>query len=168
MNAWIGVDPGARYTGVVGRHQGVATWTVIDREQHPGRYLEAIEEAVHAAWDDLATFSPRIAIENFVEPTPHMGLVGVRELIATAFTIGWLDRAFGDAVFIRPGGHGHRPWATYPPELITKAEERHAKARPLATAGQSSLMRHARSAYDVAGAAPLHARREASLRGARP
>jgi hypothetical protein len=166
VSAWIGVDPGARYTGVVGHHEGVATWTVIDREHHGQRYLEAIEQAIHDAWNDLASFSPGVAIEDVNAPSPHMGLARPADLIALGRVIGYLQRAFPAALLIPPNKHGSRPWGTYPRELLTAREWTNAQAKPLAIAGQSSLMRHVRSAYDVAQAAPMAARLHAARRPA--
>jgi hypothetical protein len=168
MNAWIGVDPGARWTGIVAVENGrVAACVVIDWNYYPDRYLDQVEQRISIA---VAALSPsaQVAIEDVNAPSPHMGLARPADLIALGRAVGYLQRAFPGALLIPPNKHGSRPWATYPAELLTAREQANAKAKPLAVAGQSSLMRHARSAYDVALAAPLHARREASLRGARP
>jgi hypothetical protein len=174
---WVGVDPGARYSGVCASNGGdVVTWTVVDREDDPATYLVRVETEVCMALahpNFLVTGSRTIdgaavAIEDVNAPSPHMGLARPADLIALGRAVGYLQRAFPGALLIPPNKHGSRPWGTYPAELLTAREQANAKAKPLAVAGQSSLLRHARSAYDVALAAPLHARREVSLRGARP
>jgi hypothetical protein len=167
VSAWIGVDPGARYTGIVAvEDRKVAACVVIDRDHYPDHYLDQIEQRVRVA---LAALSPsvQVAIEDVNAPSPHMGIARPADLITLGRTVGYLQRAFPDALLIPPNKHGSHPWGTYPPELLTAREKVNAKAKPLAVAGQSSTMRHARSAYDIALAASLNARLEASLRGPR-
>jgi hypothetical protein len=172
---WVGVDPGARYSGVCASNGGdVVTWTVVDREDDPATYLVRVETEVCMALAHpsfLVTGSRTIdgaavAIEDINAPSPHMGIARPADLIALGRAIGYLQRAFPAALLISPNKHGSRPWGTYPPELLTAREKANAKAKPLATAGQSSLMRHARSAYDVAQAARVAARAQTARRPA--
>lgn len=168
---WVGVDPGGRYAGVVGILGRVpVTWAVIDRDaegQRPETYRTRIETAVSLASGRLGV-GARVAIEGVVAPNAyHQGklkLTDPADQIELARVLGWLEHAFPGAVIVRPGKHGHQPWGTYPEELMTPGEARNARLYPLKEAGQSTLLRHARSAYDVARNAPTTAQRAARSR----
>lgn len=89
-----------------------------------------------------------VAIEDTVAPSPHMGLTNVSGLMTTERLLGALLWAFPDAVLVPPAGNGSGPLSAYPEAL-----------RPTRGKGAGrDLLRHCRSAWDVAGSAPYVAR----------
>jgi hypothetical protein len=167
VTVWVGVDPGSRETGIVARDgRDLTGWAVIDRHQtEPGtdRPGHATLAEIEAAVRCLLTDGARVAVEEYLPPNPHVSWTGgrstvtYRDAINTALVIGWMLRAFPDAVLIAPGGHGSQLLATYPRALVTDREYAHAVRRRTLTraAPQNSAMRHARSAWDVAGSAAM-------------
>ena len=106
-----------------------------------------------------------LAIEGVRKPnTHHKGEKRLNDpiyVMALAATWGALLARFPSAVTVPPGGNGSGLLATYPADLVTPSERR-AKGGLMRQAGTTSLISHARSAWDVAGYAAHLAR----LRGA--
>jgi hypothetical protein len=165
MTVWVGVDPGME-TGIVARDgRTLIGWRVIDAKDvepgaaRPGRpTMELIEATVRA----LGGVDTRVAVEDTVPPNSHHdGRLSIRQvepLLRTAGVVGWLLRAFPDAVLVRPAGNGHDPLAAYLaacPDLVSQREHANAirKGTLMAKAPQHSQLRHARSAWDIAGVA---------------
>ena len=130
--------------------------TTVTRDDRPlAPYLAEIISVVGVLADDAATRGdddPLVGIEDINPPSPHVRLINPRGLIDTATVIGAvLGRFSADAwvtaVLVPPGGNGSAPLAAYPTVL-----------RPTRGQGKGhDVMRHCRSAWDVAGAAPaLH------------
>jgi hypothetical protein len=165
---WVGIDPGSRYTGIVARNgKQCLHAAVIDANDDPVTYRTRICQGYITA---LMTFADdrdaSVAIESISAPKPFIDgrktFTRPADLITLGRILGYLEHALPHAVLVDPDHHGSRPWGTYPDELITAGERR--TLQPLKTAGQSSQMRHARSAWDVT----LTAERAARLTGARP
>lgn len=163
---WIGIDPGSRWTGIAAREDATClTAGVIDANDDPDTYRPRI---VAAVMDALITFDDdthvRIAIESINAPKPYIDgrktFTRPADLIALGRILGYLERALPNAILVAPDRHGSQPWITYPAELITPGERR--ALNPLKTAGQSSTMRHARSAWDVTKTAERMTRTGAS------
>jgi hypothetical protein len=181
---WIGIDPGARWTGIVVRNGTcLLGWTVIDRqkvdpdsERHTPKTMEAVAEAIGLLADPATC---RIAIEDAIAPNPHVtrqdgsSLTNPRGIIETARMVGYLQCAFPGAVVVRPNGHGSNALASYldgpggivtttGPGLVTAREKTNAiRMRRLATrAPDNPPQCHARSGWDIAGAAAAEARIE--------
>lgn len=147
----IGVDPGGQATGiVVMEFPDTYLWAkVVQRRPDRGRnadtltpYLEEIIGALAAA----ETFFPKtgetppIAIEDVVDPNPHLGITAVRGIIDTAQVVGLLRYRYRkSAVLVRPRGHGSLPLSAYPHQLVGPTERK-----------GEGVLRHARSAWDVA------------------
>lgn len=85
-----------------------------------------------------------IAAEDIVDPNPHLGITALRGLLDTALVLGGILGRWPDTVLVRPGRHGSQPLPAYPPQL----------AGPRESIG-TGILRHARSAYDIAGAAGM-------------
>lgn len=167
----VGVDPGARQTGlavavVTGAYAngagvsllGSTTVTRDDRiadllepdERYLALVLGAIRDAVTGHKPDV------IAVELVSRPRQHLNGGRARggkggaaadptALMATATVIGAVfgrSWAPADLVRVPPGGNGSRPVGAYPVELRGPRESLH-------TVGTGQL-RHERSAYDVA------------------
>ena len=170
MIVWLGVDPGADGTGMallaVGRTVELLDHRVVLNDgdsvghQYVARVLGAIEqvrEGYARATDGLLAAPGRGAIRVAVEKvnSPTGFAAGKRHpinplwLLGCAVVQGAVMAMHPDAVLVPPGGNGHGCYGAYPEDLVTAAERRR---RGWATlrAGQSSDMRHARSAWDCA------------------
>lgn len=165
----VGVDPGEAATGVVTRRgNDVAAQQVIRSGRiHGGRhvivshdYLAQVLAAVNSQVVQSVRRTgqlPALAIEGLNAPSPHMGTINPRTLIASGVVLGAVLGLYGHpigeplverVVIVPPGSHGSQPVAAYPQQLSSPAER---KRGPLHVAGGN--LRHARSAFDVAGAA---------------
>lgn len=176
--AWIGVDPGARWSGIVAR-QGTRLlgWRVIDVHDlepgadRPGELTLAAIEATISELGALAGGTFRVAVEDTVPPNSHhegrVSIVQVEPLLRAAEVVGHVRRAFPGTVLVRPHGHGSSALASYLaacPELVTPREHANAvrKGTLLARAPQNTTLRHARSAWDVAHSGSVQARIDAA------
>lgn len=172
----VAVDPGPSYTGVVAR-QGdeLVAWMVAvraDRQvteplvDHAERTHSVICEVGDEAEGLLNVDIDVFAVEDYNPPTPHVGYVDPLQVSETAWLTGFcygscreLARWVGPrrrAVLVPPNRHGRSLLGAYPEELTTEGERR-GNWRWRA-AGRNTLESHARSAWDVAGAAPAQLR----------
>jgi hypothetical protein len=163
---WVGVDPGGRDTGIVLRLGGecfgafvvtrtgepgtdLADWEAGDWAHYLGEILGTVALLVaRAAKLPRAGANPaRVAVEGLTNPggRAHGQVAPIRpiDLAATGLVLGAVVTAHPTATVVAPGGHGSGPTIAYPAELVGSRER----------AGRGR-MRHARSAWDVAGAAP--------------
>lgn len=113
--------------------------------------MQAVVDAVFELAGDQQFY---VAIEDVVEPNPHLGLSNVGAILRTSEVLGFVRCKFPYAVLVRPNRHGSQLLMSYPEELVTKREMDFAKrsgtlGRP---APQNSDLRHARSAFDIARA----------------
>lgn len=174
----VGVDPGARQTGlavVTGDGRTLLASSTIVRDGRIAELLVPDERylanVVGALRDACRAWGPEIvAVELVSRPRQHLngglargGKGGAAAdpsaLLATATVIGAIaGRSWtpADLVLVPPGGNGGRPVGAYPPELRGPREQLH-------TVGTGKL-RHERSAYDVALAGARHARLERARR----
>ena len=152
---WIGVDPGARYTGVVVRRGNDLldhrTYTRVSTGELPDRaYLRRI---VLDLMDLVELHGAGVAVEGVQKPSPFMGKTGnvsfsnVTGILGTAAVWGAVVAVL-PAQIVPPGKNGSAPMRAYPVEL-----------RPTSGRGAGKdKLRHERSAWDVAGAASAAAR----------
>ncbi|MCA1841749.1 MAG: hypothetical protein LC792_00905 [Actinobacteria bacterium] len=140
----IGVDPGAAETGVVVRRgDDLVSAVVIDRR--PGQPLAVYLASVLRVLRVVAVEGATIAVEDVTPPNPHMGMIAVGGLIGTAAVLGAVLGAHPGAVVVPAGGNGSGPLCAYPPSL-----------RPTRGKGAGyDRLRHARSAWDIAGGAAV-------------
>jgi hypothetical protein len=164
VTAWIGVDPGARFTAATLRDgRNLIDFRVIERvedETEIGvgpRYWDEITYAVEEL--HRHTSRPRIAVEGVRPPNSHhqgqkkfTRPIDVMALAATFAAV--LTRCPG-ATIVPPDGNGSGMLAGYPEELVTAGERRHGLMRE---APHSSKISHARSGWDIAGEAARMAR----------
>lgn len=144
----LGIDPGGKTTGMVLRHgRAVLAALLVTNSDAPVLSDEYLAEVLGGARDlreqGWLAGLPLVAVEDVVHPNPHLGLANLDGLLQTAQVIGALRCAFS-VVLVRPGGHGSAPLSTYPPELVGPHEPK-----------GTGKLRHARSAWDVAGAARI-------------
>jgi hypothetical protein len=174
---WIGVDPGARRTGIAMRNgTTLLGWRLIERATDEGEtgagptYWADIHDAIRG----LAITAPgdwRLAIEGVRAPGGFRDgkrqFAHPRDLIALAATYGAILDHHPGAVTVPPGAHGRGALTAYPTALITAAERRLGVNR---AAGDSAPISHVRSAWDVAGMGPRIARQRivARTEGATP
>lgn len=182
MTVWIGIDPG-KDTGIVVRDRDRLLWWDVIEGDEPAenevlseRTLDAVKAGVRAAIaaaDDYSAIHDiggpaRLAAEGVVRPNSHhegeKSFVDPFAVAIPAVALGAVRGAFRVDVIVPPNKHGSNWLVTYPPELVTAAERRHGLNRP---GGKSSTVRHARSAWDVAGAATAVRRIELARAGAR-
>lgn len=169
----IGVDPGARATGIVVRAgQELLAHTVVERPADgdlPGGVTPAyLADVAAQARAYVATHRAAVvAVENVVEPNPHVNrrrgsaVINVAGILGAAVVLGHLHATFPGLVLVRPARNGSQLLAAYPAELVTAAERRQGLNRP---AGDSAVIRHARSAWDVAGTGALAHRLDTATR----
>lgn len=175
---WIGIDPGGTWTGIVLRDGGeLVGWDVIRRDGDettlgPGpRYVDQVVASVGELV--RGRDGVRVAMEDVTPPTGFAG--GRRAPIDPAHVMGLAYVAGGVASRLAPlvvpaGKNGGRPLSMYPAELVTHAERIRKHPQGLHRAagrGCADGRHHARSAWDVAGAAVLVARVEAARDRAR-
>ena len=177
MTVWVGIDPGARNTGVVAMRGRDILWAKVFTNPGPlipePAYLVGTADAIYgrvagAFWgeigEDLPRFAgedlPRFAIEGVSAPKGFAGgkrsPLNPEAIIGAAATFGALVATFRDAIIVPPGGNGSKPMGAYPRELVSAAEQR--KPGWAGRVGESSNARHMRSAYDVILKARIQAR----------
>lgn len=159
----VGVDPGARATGIVlvGGTGLVAGVSVENPEgallPPPGEYLDRVVRAVF----DLAESAPGcvVAVESVTRPSWHVAKSASRgaagnptALLGTAVVLGGVLGAYPGAVLVRPGRNGSAPMGGYPEELVSAGERRKPGWEMRVGGGK---LRHQRSAWDVALAAQI-------------
>lgn len=168
----VAVDPGPSYTGVVARQgESLLAYTVVTRgaweeslEAYARRVLEDVEVVVGSARSingDVSVY----AVESYDPPNPHVGAVHPTQIAETAWLTGFVYQALRDiareqqvsCVLVPPNKHGRSALGAYPEELVTEGERRGSSWR-MRPAGRSTDVSHARSAFDVAGAAPAQLR----------
>lgn len=158
----VAIDPGAKRTGIVARQgdQLLADRICERRDGEPIdvyalRGSQAVIDVAVEAKGDLVLVDV-LAVEAYNPPTPQMGTVALESVVDTAYLVGWLHADVADItvrpVLVPPGQHGRALFGTYPETLVTDREKRRRNWR-LQPAGRSAPTSHARSAWDVAGAA---------------
>ena len=173
----LGIDPGGRWTGLCIRLGSAATaHQVITRagDEDVVRgigvgpvYIADVMAAIAALEIQVATAYPAgpplIAVEGVTRPNPHLNRANGRALtdptgiLGTAMILGAVLATYPNAVIVPPGHNGERPLSTYPTVLVAARELAHGANRV-----GGGILRHARSAFDVAGQAGMHARLRAA------
>lgn len=148
----IGVDPGARYTGVVIRDGDVVLHaSTLLREKD----VDAVAWARQVVADItviLADLDPMpMGIEGVSDPKGfthgNRDAINPAHIMRAAVVLGAVAQAFPSAVIIAPGGNGSQHVSHYPASLRGR--------RPGSLPGTTSggTRGHEQSAYDVAGKA---------------
>lgn len=149
MTRILGIDPGSAQTGLCVVERGnVLAVEVLERPKAIS--IDSWCAFVCRNLDDFVRGVNLVAIEDINAPNPHMGMTNPRPHMETSRLIGsivtYIDNRFVcDVVMVPPGGHGSNPLATYPTELVGPNEPK-----------GTGRLRHARSAWDVAMAAPTY------------
>lgn len=150
----VGIDPGARYTGVVVRDG--------DAVLHASTLVRP-DAASATDWAVAVTVEAERILRGFPAGTP-VGVEGVsdpkgfnrgqraainpRDIIRAAVVLGAVVATWPSAIVVPPGGNGSQHYTHYPASLIGR--------RPAALPGSTNnagTRDHEQSAYDVAGKA---------------
>jgi hypothetical protein len=149
-----GVDPGARFTGVVVRDGDVvlhATTLVRPKNMNATDWAVQVIRDVQAIVATFAT-APPIAVEGVNDPKGfHHGkraAINPKDIIRAGIVLGAVVATWPDAPVIAPGGNGSQHYSHYPADLIG----RRPKELPGST-NSAGTRDHEQSAYDVAGKA---------------
>lgn len=151
----VGVDPGARYTGVVVRDG--------DAVLHSSTLVRPQEMASGTEWALSVIAQLRVILADFPAMMP-MGIEGIsdpkgfqhgkkaainpKDIIRAGIVLGAVVATWPTAVIIDPGNNGSQHYSHYPAELIGR--------RPADLPGAANgagTRNHEQSAFDVAGKA---------------
>ncbi len=151
----IGIDPGARYTGVVVRdgdvvlHASTLVRSLEDREGTDWALL--VVRRIEEILQDYPQMIP-VGIEGINDPKGfHHGkqaAINPKDIIRAGIVLGACVQRWPTAIIVPPGGNGSQHYTNYPAELIGR--------RPkdlLGSTNGAGTRDHEQSAYDVAGKA---------------
>lgn len=172
----LGIDPGGAHTGFAVRAGNVVLAHLVVERAEPSAEKGLLQltraylaEVVVVARQLVEVHDVAVlGIEGVTKPNPHVNrrngnaVIDPGPLLATAVVLGVLLATFPTVLVVAPGKNGALPLLAYPDVLVTSRERAHGLNR----VGGGAL-RHARAAYDVAGAAVLLSRLRASTQ-ARP
>lgn len=152
----IGIDPGARYTGVAvvnANEELLASWVFVrpdstdkfdDFHAWANKLVSIIEDKVIPLFPGAT-----LGIEAVSNPKGfHKGqraMMDPKDIMWTSFIVGFLSCNYKDAVLVRPGNNGGQNLDFYPDGLVGR--------RPKNLIGineNGAPRKHERSAYDVA------------------
>lgn len=149
----LGVDPGARYTGVVVRDGDVplysATLVRPDDMSQTGWARHCVKE-IRKVVDAFQNRILPVAVEGVRAPKGFVkgrrAPLDPKDIMFAAVVLGAVIATWEDAVIVPPGGNGSQHITQYPPALVGR--------RPKDLAGSTNgagTRDHEQSAYDVAG-----------------
>lgn len=149
----LGIDPGARYTGVVIRDGDVvlhSSTLVRPKELESGTdWALRVLDQIRVIKSEFGVHLP-VAIEGISDPKGFQhgkqAAINPKDIIRAGIVLGALVAEFPDAVIIAPGNNGSQHYTHYPAVLIGR--------RPVDLPGDSQgagTRGHEQSAYDVAG-----------------
>lgn len=153
----IGIDPGAKYTGVSVRDgMNVLLSSTYVRPEDTPHVSWAVEVASKIQQDVIANYPDAIiGIEGVTVPNAYnqgkLNLMSPKYIIWTALIVGAVSVNNPNAVIVRPGKNGSQDLSSYPPELSGR--------RPKDLLGESKgagTRNHEKSAFDVAGEAVIY------------
>lgn len=149
----LGIDPGARYTGIVVRD--------MDMPIYSGIFVRPVEmsatdwalECIKLSKEVYESYNPdHIAIEGISDPKGfykgQQAAINPKDIIRTGIVVGALVATWPHAIIVAPGGNGDRDETFYPSSMNGR--------RPKDLDGSNNgagTRKHEKSAYDVAGKA---------------
>lgn len=149
----IGVDPGARYTGVVVRDADLPIWvgTLVRPDDMSGpEWAVSVVDQLRSILEENSWESIPMGIEGVNDPKGfHKGkkaALNPKDIIRAGMVVGAVYSAWRGAYIIPPGGNGTQHISHYPDSLVG----RRPKTLPGAIQG-AKTRNHEQSAYDVAG-----------------
>lgn len=139
----VGIDPGARETGIIVREQDTLCGATIVSFASG----ETLHDYLSNVLSTIRDYAPEvIVLEDLVSPTFHatQRLINAYGVIGTAIVIGAVLAIHPHTVLVPPASYGAMPLASYPDALVGVRES---KGR--------GVLRHARSAWDISYATRL-------------
>lgn len=150
----IGIDPGARYTGVVVRDGDAvlhSSTLVRPVEMTSTDWAVMVVVEIQRILRDFPATIP-VGIEGISDPKGfHQGkraAINPKDIIRAGIVLGALVATWPKAVIVKPGGNGSQHYTHYPEALIGRRPE----SLPGSTNG-AGTRDHEQSAFDVAGKA---------------
>jgi len=150
----IGIDPGARYTGVVVRDGDAVTHSstlVRPKDMNATDWAIHVVAQVHEILKDFPATIP-VAVEGVNDPKGFQhgkrASLNPKDIIRAGIVLGAVVATWPTATVVPPGGNGSQHYTTYPDSLIGR--------RPANLPGSTNgagTRDHEQSAYDVAGKA---------------
>lgn len=149
----IGIDPGARYTGVVIRDGDVvlhASTLVRPKDLHSStEWALVVIAQIQTILKDFPMLIP-IGIEGISDPKGFQhgkkAAINPKDIIRAGIVLGAVVATWPNSIIVAPGGNGSQHTSHYPVSLIGR--------RPPELPGSSQgagTRNHEQSAYDVAG-----------------
>lgn len=151
----IGIDPGARYTGVVirdGEAVLFASTLVRAEDMKSGtEWALSVAEQVKSIYEENCPDAP-VGIEGISDPKGFQhgqrAAINPKDIIRAGIVLGALVQLFPNSFIVPPGNNGSQHYSNYPDVLIGR--------RPAELPGSTNgagTRNHEQSAYDVAGKA---------------
>lgn len=149
----MGIDPGARYTGIIVRDNDEPIYSGIFVRPADMTSTNWALESVRLAIEVYEEYQPtHIALEGISDPKGfykgQQAAINPKDIIRTGVVLGALVATWPEAIIVDPGGNGDRHESFYPDALNGR--------RPKTLAGSNkgaNTRKHEKSAYDVAGKA---------------
>ncbi len=148
----IGIDPGAKYTGVSVRDKNIVLLSSTYVRPDTTNIVSWAVEVVKRVHEEIRTLYPTaaIGIEGVTVPNAYnqgkLTMLSPKYIIYTGILVGAFANQYPEAVIVRPGKNGSQATGTYPPELSGR--------RPKTLQGESKgagTRNHEKSAWDIAG-----------------
>ena len=148
----IGIDPGAKYTGVSVRDRNVVLLSSTYVRPDDTNIVTWAVEVVKRVHEEVRSLYPdaKVGIEGVTVPNAYnqgkLTMLSPKYIIFTGILVGAFSNQYPDAVIVRPGKNGSQSIGTYPPELSGR--------RPKTLPGMSlgaGTRNHEKSAWDIAG-----------------
>lgn len=149
----LGIDPGARYTGIIVRDNDEPIYSAIFVRPVDMGSTDWALESVRLSLEVYETYQPtHVALEGISDPKGfykgQQAAINPKDIIRTGVVLGALVATWPEAIIVDPGGNGDRHESFYPDALNGR--------RPKTLAGSNkgaNTRKHEKSAYDVAGKA---------------
>lgn len=153
----IGVDPGAKYTGVVIRDGDVVLYaaTLLRDEEadSPLEYARTVVDALRIVRKEYPDYP--LAVEGISDPKGfnrgQRAAINPKYVMRMAAVAGAVAATFPESIIIPPGGNGTQHISQYPDSL----KGRRNKDLPGFNPAAKSPRGHEQSAFDVAGKGAL-------------
>lgn len=151
-NLIVGVDPGARYTGVVvcdgERVLHASTLVRPEEMKSPTEWALVVVGQVQRILADFPSSIP-MGVEGISDPKGFQNgkhaAINPKDIIRAGIVLGAVVATWPHAVIIKPGNNGSRAYSKYPAELVGR------RPGDLPGSSQGAGTRgHEQSAYDVA------------------
>lgn len=154
----LGIDPGARYTGVLVRDGDAvlhSSTLVRPKDMDSGtEWALSVVQQVNTILEDFSEELP-VGIEGISDPKGFQhgkkAAINPKDIIRAGIVLGALAQRFPKAFIVPPGKNGSQHYSHYPDVLIGR------RPADLPGSGNAAGTRnHEQSAYDVAGKAARH------------